>query len=667
MTWRPLHYAQIFGLLAGWTFLVVALHTERPVCNVISIVYVFPTGGPTLETAEETDLSEAPARPKGRPKKSSIPPDAKHAKPFPEPPKSTIKDGTIPHERFFAYLKALPGQFSDRLIFFLYREWPSLDFLQHFTQEQLAEIKAKRRKAPVKYIAKYTSLDPADWRNQLLQRHGSGVYKIMLNDVGVRGNPNLKSGHICSTHVEIRDAEFLPIIEDLSVLNRSDPNNNSFINELRMKGINLPGDPPNGEQEDMAATVAVEKLTDALVEQSKLKVPDNSAAIMLSDLLKQSEARHLKELELAEARHVRDMEAINKRLEAAEATAKVPQNTTTKDVIEMARTLVPAAAPPADNGMVALLTQMLASADKRLESEKAQRIEELKMADARHAREMEAVNKRLEAQENRAIELEKARLQQAQVAPGKSAIKDAVDMFRALRGATDELSGDAPTGTGNPWVDLLAENLPKGLELAGHAITALQRPAASAPASAVPGQQPQQQTAIQQPQQENTEVNQMQMYARMIRGELVQALAQGVPGHRFAAMIVTRYPGGEQGYQFLSEGGEPRVMELLQAAPEVWGDVLKYQQRVPGFIAEFLDQASVMATVEAFRAGQGQRPTVATPPPAGRPGNQAAASAAVIDVMPAADVQQGSPGRVVIGADGKPIKTRPNGGVPENF
>jgi hypothetical protein len=579
------------------------------------------------------------------------------AKPFPEPPKSTIKHGTIAQEKFWAYRKALPKEFHDRLVFFVYREWPRLDFYRNFTQEQLAEMRAHKMRRPIKYIAKYTDIDPDDWRNHLLRYHGSGIYKILLNDSGVRGNKELVDGsQICSTTVELRDDEFSPVV-DLAVLDMADPANGSFINDLRMKGIALPGDAPREDTEDMASSVAVEALAELAKDRQK---PQTETATVLSDLLKQSEARHIKDLELAEARHVRDMEALTKRLEKAEINALASKGpSTTQEVIEMARAIVPAPAPPPqDNKMADLLMQML-------QSEKTNRLEELRLIDARHAREMEAMNKRLEALDAREAARAAIPLPGAPApSTGKGGPVD--DLLRLMDGAAklrDKMDGltESKETPGPWWLEPAVEVGSKLIDAVSTGIhnAAVLKTGAGAPAApqttttqAVPTLQPGQ---IPQPQGD-PEVMRMQMYARMLQNPMMEALQNHVPGHKFAGWIMMQY--GEPAYRALVEQGEQGLLKILQAAPDVWTALLPFgTPRLQQFITEALNEEAALEQFAMFRQGQN-----VTAPPKAAPQPRPAQTA---DAVPAEGggrtiLRDPSPTTTIVNpADGKPVKVKP--------
>ena len=150
-------------------------------------------------------------------------------------------------------------------------------------------------------------------------------------------------------------------------------------------------------------------------------------------------------------------------------------------------------------------------------------------------------------------------------------------------------------------------------------------------------------------------MDQAATYARMIKAPLIQALHNNVPGQRFAGVIIINY--GEPAYQFLVQQGEQGVMRLLQAAPEVWGEVQRYGVRVPQFLSEFMDVQGAAEQAEQMRNGQQAkaqprptqpRPVVVTDPQA-----------------PPAPSQTG--GRTIITPGGPVQAQRPNGvppGVP---
>ena len=600
----------------------------------------------------ETTVEETPKKKNARPPKHSKQGDlapASRVKPFPAAPKSTIKHGTIPQEKFWAYRNALPEEFKDRMVFYVYRDWPVLDYYQMYSVEEIAEMRAHRKRAPFKYIAKYADIDPDDWQNHILRFHGSGIYKIHLNDSGLRG----QEAAMCKTVVELRDDEFPPVV-DLAVLDKNDPSNASFINDLRMKGVSIPGDAPKGEVDDMATSVAVE----ALAELAKNKQPAESVTPVFSELLKQSEQRRIEDLKLLESRHSREIDDLKERLAKQEKSMedRPKESTTVQQVIEMARAIAPPVPPPADNKMADVLLAML-------QAEKTARIEELKLLDARHARELQAVTDRLTALDAR----ETARIQRLETAPPAQAapgLDQTANTFKIVLGAfegfnklKERMVGESDAGgTGNPYVDLATEFGPRILDTVDKLVTAYRAPVAPMTSQGMPQQSQQPGTALQQqtqqPQQQDTsEMGQMATYARMIRQPLIQCLSANptVPGHRFAGILIVQY--GDAAYNYLCQQGADGVLAILQAAPEVWGDVQRFGAKVPQFLTEFLDAPRAMEQAQAIRAGQGQRPSMPTSAPPQQQGRP------IIVDAPSASAVPPAAGRTIIRGDGQAVKT----------
>lgn len=236
----------------------------------------------------ETTL-EPPKKPR-RTRKTAAPEPAKPARPegihpFPAIQKARSKEGTIPPEELFRYWGALKPEFQERCIVYVNREWPVMNYLQLLTPEAQDEVRMKRRRYPPKYISKHAApWETTDWRAEILRRHGSGDYKIYLNDAGVAGfkrDPELGSHNICRALVQIRDDEFAPVIEDLRALDLTDPRNTSFIQALRLKGVTIPG--LAEEVEDVANNEALKSMA-SKVEQLADKVATSENEKMVERL-----------------------------------------------------------------------------------------------------------------------------------------------------------------------------------------------------------------------------------------------------------------------------------------------------------------------------------------------------------------------------------------------
>jgi len=190
--------------------------------------------------------------------------------PFPPWPKGEGKGGYCKSEDLFNYWDALAPEFIARTNFYVNREHPKLDRMQELTDEQRAQVKAKTRRPPAKYIDKVaTPWKEKDIRSAILRRYGSGDYKIFLNDAGIGGNikdkdPDLTSRNLCRALYSVWDSDFPPILDPsrpdkgIGILDWTHPQNASYIAELRMKGIH----PPNTKEEDDVPNDVVKTLVD---------------------------------------------------------------------------------------------------------------------------------------------------------------------------------------------------------------------------------------------------------------------------------------------------------------------------------------------------------------------------------------------------------------------
>ena len=161
--------------------------------------------------------------------------------------------------QLFTYWQKMDQANPDRLTAYVYRTWPVID-------KRILDPKAYL------YIAKEAVAypEPKDWRSEMLHRYGSGNYKIILTD-------DAMSKGIGQTLVtDLRDPEYPPVIENLDELVMDDPTNQSFLENLRQKGI-LPGQESDN---DMAAgemaqalTGTIDKLTTKLTERQREPTP----------------------------------------------------------------------------------------------------------------------------------------------------------------------------------------------------------------------------------------------------------------------------------------------------------------------------------------------------------------------------------------------------------
>ncbi len=237
-------------------------------------------------TAEPASSAETGPLEPSRPIKTST-----HA--FPVPPKPG-KGGFCRDQEGIAYWRLVGNdpQFRERVAAYVNREHPILNHLQELSEEERAEISARRKRGPFKYIDKPQEPFNDDVRMEILHRYGSGTYKIYVNDIGVSGHrkdpahPELGNRNVCKFVLSFWDSDFPPVLDPsrpdkgMGILDVNHPQNQSYIGELRQRGI-MPPTPRTGE-DDMSNAV-VEKLIDR-VEGLTEKVNEGKQAATLAEI-----------------------------------------------------------------------------------------------------------------------------------------------------------------------------------------------------------------------------------------------------------------------------------------------------------------------------------------------------------------------------------------------
>src|SRR5260370_8929901 len=88
------------------------------------------------------------------------------------------------------YWRAIPKEFSPRLIVYVNREKPVLNRLQELSSEELFLVRSGKKRAPFKYIDKTIEPWPGETRMEYLNRYGSGICRLYINDAGAPGHPS---------------------------------------------------------------------------------------------------------------------------------------------------------------------------------------------------------------------------------------------------------------------------------------------------------------------------------------------------------------------------------------------------------------------------------------------------------------------------------------------
>jgi len=194
-------------------------------------------------------------------------------KPFPIPPRPSMKGGYCKEEVGMAYWLSIPDEFQDRLTVYINREHPVLNRLQECSEADLEMMRTHKKRYPIKYIDLPAEKFSEDTRGEFLNRYGSGKYKVFINDVGIKGRKeaDLQSRNLCKFFVSVYDSDYPAILDPsrpdkgLGILDWTHPDNQSYVADLRTRGIF----PPNEKAgDDVAESSVVSKLVDKMSDLS---------------------------------------------------------------------------------------------------------------------------------------------------------------------------------------------------------------------------------------------------------------------------------------------------------------------------------------------------------------------------------------------------------------
>lgn len=169
------------------------------------------------------------------------------------------------------YWKSLTPDMLARCKTQWYRKWPVIN-------PELAGAKTRTiavyKDDPIAGTTAACPYDEENWKEQILHEFGSGDYKVILCEEGV-------SGAVAECDfVTVRDHMIPPRI-DIRMLVMGDPLNVGYMQELRQRGVRLPGDPDfkdDRKEEDMAQAEALqaaiganERLTERVITMAESK------------------------------------------------------------------------------------------------------------------------------------------------------------------------------------------------------------------------------------------------------------------------------------------------------------------------------------------------------------------------------------------------------------
>lgn len=141
---------------------------------------------------------------------------------LPPPPRFQTND---PNE-IFKYIRSIPEDKRARYLLAFYRYLPIIDATEGGTKNKAIDM------IPGESHENYFATEP-DWEKIVLHRYGSGNYGVYLNETG-------RTVMRCFDVKTRWDLENYPPILDPKTLDEAHPQNKSYIQYLRQKGISLP-------------------------------------------------------------------------------------------------------------------------------------------------------------------------------------------------------------------------------------------------------------------------------------------------------------------------------------------------------------------------------------------------------------------------------------------
>lgn len=151
--------------------------------------------------------------------------DAPPLQPMEDPGREEPSSGRFPlpassklgSKALFSYLATLQPDHWDRVICYLYRSWPRIDRNLTGNDKNIEKIGEP-----------FTEDD-------ILKKWGEGDYLVRVNDSG------RKNGSLCTAALKIRNTDYPPVL-DLAELDLGHPDNRSYIDGLKARGIKLPNE-----------------------------------------------------------------------------------------------------------------------------------------------------------------------------------------------------------------------------------------------------------------------------------------------------------------------------------------------------------------------------------------------------------------------------------------
>lgn len=533
---------------------------------------------------------------------------------------------------FFSWWGSLSSDLQHRLICYVYRVWPVGGELRQHPKTHKTSFTTQ--------IAKVAGEDPIKDLEEFKRRYGSGDYNLILNEQVHQRKT------ITRCAIRIREMEeYPPCIPDIKWLDLTDPANTSYIESLRLKGVEIPGDKSRGreqeERDDMAVTEAVTELAGTVKDLTRQAVaaaqhrPEAPAPSMDSQA-------QLKAIDLVQQAGTTACEIVKT---AAQQMGQMQQRSSSPatDLAAVAgvlKDLASALRPEkADNPIDSVLKLLNTAAEKEDNLHK----QIMNLQQVQIAQLQAAVDRMLsERQTAAAVANPPMTAQIKEMAEMKKLLRDFLDM-----GEEDEDKPSRGSRSGGlleaavnnaPGILTAIGGIVSGIAAAAHN-AAVARTGQGTPIPVPPPAPIPQPGELAPGSMETTTAQgvspevQMQIHQQVqaLTGPLVKALNEDKTGDEFAEILIEY--AGRNTYDQLSALGKNGILMLLQVyAREVYALVMSMPARFDGFLDEFLDYDALNEQEEEAKRRAGKKikavkakPVVGSKPEAGAQEPQPAA------------------------------------------
>jgi hypothetical protein len=513
-----------------------------------------------MEPQTPFDTPKSPPETDDSPPVEARPPVSKgstNPKPFPIPPKATLKGGYCEEAVGMAYWRGIPEEFKDRLTVYINREHPVLNRMVEVTPEDVELMRQHKKRYPIKYIDLPPEPFSEDTAGEFLNRYGSGKYKVFVNDVGIKGAkaPDLQSRNLCKFMVKVYDSDTPPVLDPsrpdkgLGVLDWTHPDNQSYVAELRTRGIFPPDEKAGDSVAESVVTTLVDKISDL---SDRVGVHETDRLVeRIAEKMNGGQSRASETLQI--------MQATKEMLTPSTAAATATTATPPPDPFEIAAKMN---AARANDPMIPVLMQLL--------------------------KDSQTAN---EAARQREYELLKER---ATAAPAKSFIDQALELasnpdklepikklasFFGFGGAGEGAPVRAGRTTGMDIIDHLVSG-PAGAALAQGLGQLLMAAPAMFQGNPANGQQPQPspppmpQVVQGPPPPENPEQRINRIGTQVTRQMIGEFFLKGATGEDFAVSMYNFWP---EDTVFLQSLGAENLVDRYRRFPQAWA-VLSYRE-----------------------------------------------------------------------------------------